>query len=200
MIYKLLFNHKKYLNFYYDEKQLKRILGARTRTNFEKYINYYNGPVNFCDIFKEPLNFDFSSSDKQDSKKEIADLCIAAGRLFMSQNAYDRLKPLIENDGEFLPVNYQSGKGYFFNPLQVADTNPELTRKDEWEEIVSLDFHEEDTKSYSIFRTRYDAYRGLYCQESIKNAIEAHKLTGLYITTDLANIFPEDRSSVEKAN
>ncbi|WP_444998433.1 hypothetical protein [Aliikangiella sp. IMCC44359] len=200
MIYKLLFDHKKYLNFYFDEDQLQSLLGKRTRENFNKYINYYNAPVQFHEVFKEPLNFNFSSTHKDDEEKDIADLCVAAGRLFMSEKAYKHLQPLIKNDGEFLQVSYQKGKGYFFNPLQSVAIDPKQSRRDEWEEIISLGFNTNDIKDFLIFRTEFDYYRGLYCQKPIKQAIENNNLTGLYITTDLASIFPEDRSSVEKSN
>ncbi|WP_444995436.1 hypothetical protein [Aliikangiella sp. IMCC44359] len=200
MLYKLIFNGEKYLNFFFDRKQISRILGERTISNKEKFINYNHCPRSYVGVFDESLNFDFSSSDKEDKGKPIPDIVVASGRLFLSQKAYDVLYPLIKNDGEFLSVNYQKGEGYFFIPLQVADVDKKVTMKNEWEDIVSLGFSEDDVKEFSVFRTEYDAFIGLYCQDYIKDAIEQAGLTGLFITNDLANIFAEDRSAVSKLN
>ncbi|WP_444998451.1 hypothetical protein [Aliikangiella sp. IMCC44359] len=200
MIYRLIFNHHKFLNFRFDEEQLEDILGEPTDENFDSFINYNNAPKVFKEIYTVPLNFNFSIDHKEDKGKTIADLCVVNGRLFLSQRAYDILLPLINEDGEFLSVRYQEGNGYFFTPLSVVDVDPKITLKNEWGDIENLGFNEKDVEKYAVFRTRYDGYIGLYCQDRVKQAIEDNSLTGLYITTDLANIFPEDRASVEKAN
>jgi len=87
-----------------------------------------------------------------------------------------------------------------FTPLKVAEVDKNLSRKDEWNNILSLAFDKIQVKNWSVFRTEYNNYMSLYCQESVKQAIEDAQLTGLYITNDLANIFPEDRGSVVPLN
>lgn len=200
MIYKLISAGDEYLDFKFDHEQIKRLLKETGCYERDMRISINNAPKKFRDIFSEPLNFEFIPMFKKQKGKPIPGLSVRDGRLFLSQKSYDVLFPLVKNDGEFLPVNHANGKGYFFTPLSVANVDPKVTQKNEWGDIVSLGFVENDVKDYAIFRTEYDGFMGLYCQEPVVEAIEDNNLTGLYITTDLANIFPEDRGGVERAN
>jgi hypothetical protein len=200
MIHKLIFDSENYLDFFFDEEQIEKTLGEMTLENRDDHINLNHAPRSFKDIFKEPLIFNFSPVSKEDKNKPIPDIVVDMGRLFLNQKAYDVLWPLIKDDGEFLPVRYQEHNGYFFIPLQVVQPDKKVSIKNEWEDMVSLGFHEDEVKKFSIFRTEFDAFIGLYCQDSIKDAIEQAALTGLFITCDLANIFPQDRSEVDKPN
>ncbi|WP_444997762.1 hypothetical protein [Aliikangiella sp. IMCC44359] len=200
MIYKLISDGDEFLDFKFDHEQIKQLLEKSGSCSRESRISVNNSPRRFGDVYSEPLNFEFIPMFKKQKEKPIPDLSVRDGRLFLSQESYRVLYSLIKNDGELLPVKYQKGDGYFFTPLSVASVDPQVTKKNEWGDIVSLGFEENSVKNYAVFRTEYDGFTGLYCQENIKQAIEDNNLTGLYITTDLANIFPEDRSTVEKAN
>jgi len=96
-------------------------------------------------------------------------------------------------------VNHRGQAGYIFTPLQVADEvgglYKTLSCKNEWGDIQHLAFHEEKVKQWSLFRTEYNGYMTLHCQQAIKEAIEGAQLTGLCITTDLGNIFLNDQPS-----
>ncbi len=197
MIYNLITDNDSYREFGFDIPQLQKIFGSGVVRN---RIDMYCLPFNFKNIIKEPLELSFIPLKKADAELPIPDLSVRSGRMFLSKQAYSVLFPIIKDCGDFLPVNYALGSGYFFIPLLVAKVDNHVTQMNEWEEITSLGFIEEDVKEYPIFRTDYDTYYRLFCQEPIKKAIEDNNLTGLYITNDLANVFPEDRSSVEKAN
>ncbi len=204
MLYTLIFDSNNYLEFYFDEEQIKNILGEMDEDNAEKHINLNNQPYSFKKLFNEPLNFDFCPVGKEDQSSSVPDIAIASGRLFLSQRAYDVLYPLINSDGEFLPVTYQKGNGHFFIPFRVAEDvdaiNKELSVENAWNYFDYLVFYEEKVKDWSIFRMKHDGYMSVYCQENIKEAIEQADLKGLYITNDLANIFPEEQSTHSKSN
>lgn len=200
MLYTLISDYDNYLDFHFDDEQILRVIGELSDETVDKRIDLNSIPRSYKGVINEPLKFSFPIVEKGDEKKELPDLAVDKGRLFLSIKAYESLKPLIENDGEFLPVTYENGSGYFYIPLRVAEVDPATTHRDQWEEIVSLGFDEEHVKDWSLFRTEYNACMSLYCQEKIKKAIEEDQLTGLYITNDLANIFPEDRSTVARIN
>ena len=200
MLYTLISDYDNYLGLCFDDEQIMRIIGDLSDDTIDKRIDVNGIPRSYKDIVNEPLILSFPIMEKADKKRKVPDLEIHVGRLFLSDKAYKILKPLIENDGEFLPVTYENGSGYFYIPLRVAEVDPAITHKDEWGEIVSLGFDEEHVKDWSLFRTEYNGYMRLYCQESIKETIEGAQLTGLFITNDLANIFPEERGAVAKLN
>lgn len=200
MLYTLIHDSNNYLEFHFNLDQIWRILEEYGDDHIDNRIDVNGEPKSFKNIIKEPLSLSFPLVDKKDKNKKVPDIDISSGRLFLSDKAYRVLKPLIENDGEFLPATYENGEGYFYIPMQVAKVDPSITHKDEWDEIVAIGFDEEHVKNWSVFRTEYNGYMHLYCQESIKIAIEDAQLTGLFITNDLANIFPEERGSVTKLN
>ena len=200
MLYTLISDYHNYLEFHFDRDQIYKMLAVYGDDDICHRVDVNGEPKSFQYIVKEPLNLSFPIVDKPDKNKKIPDIDVNLGRLFLSDKAYKLLKPLIESDGDFLPVTYENGSGYFYIPLRVAEIDPTITKRDEWEEIVSLGFDDEQVKNWSLFRTEYNGYTGLYCQESIKEAIEGAQLTGLFITNDLANIFPEERSSVAQLN
>lgn len=200
MLYTLIHDHYHFLESHFDDEQMWRILEEYGDEHINNRVDVNNKPESFSEIVKEPLKFSFPVMAQQDNNKPIPDIDLHSGRLLLSQKAYDALNPLIESDGDFMPAVYQSEHYYFFIPMRVAQINSSLTHKNEWDEIISIGFDEEETKDWALFRTEYNGYMSLYCQQSIVDAIEQANLTGLYITNDLANIFPEDRSDVVMLN
>lgn len=200
MLYTLIHDSHHYLESHFDDDQMWRILEEYGDEHINNRIDVNNKPRNFSNIVKEPLILSFPLMDKEDKYKPIPDIDLHSGRLLLNQKAYDTLRPLIESDGDFMPAIYQGENYYFFIPMRVAQINSNLTHKNEWDEIISIGFDEEETKDWALFRTEYNGYMSLYCQQSIVDVIEQEKLTGLYITNDLANIFPEDRADVAMLN
>jgi len=203
MLYTMILDYNKYLALAWDKKQIASLVGDM-RSSMEKRIDMWNAPVSFKGVFNEPLKVHFPKNTKDDRSCEVPDIAAFQGRLFLNPKAYEVLKPLINNDGEFLPAMYEQGKGYIFIPLRVAegvdglDTNH--SRKDEWGQVVNLAFHEEKVKDWNVFRAEYNDYDTLQCQQVVKDAIEKACLTGLYITPNLGNIFPEEPGAVSKIN
>ena len=169
--------------------------------DIDSQIHFSDGPRSYKQLIKEPLQLTFPIEGK---KRKIPDVNLHLGRLFLSKKSYEVLYPLLKNEGEFLPATYEKGDAYFFIPFRVAEDvgaiNKELSIENPWNNFDHLVFYEEKVKDWSLFRIKHNGYTTVYCQEPIKKAIEENNLTGLYITTDLANIFPDDRSAVEKAN
>lgn len=147
-------------------------------------------PISYADIWSTPLQITFVPIEDS-TKPVIPDISESDGRLFLNIKAYQTLKPLIENDGEFLPVVYEDGEGFIFNPLTVAEDldalNTSLTSHDKNGHLRHFEFFEDKLQNTAVFRAKVDHYAGLFCGEAIKEAIEGSNLTGVYFQPDLAN-------------
>ncbi|GLS24314.1 hypothetical protein [Marinibactrum halimedae] len=194
-----------HLGLVWDDKQITSIAGdSKTGAQMDDQIDFWRAPKRFSSLYKEALRVHFPVLDKADEKKGIPEICAVQGRLFLSLKAYTILKPLIEKDGEFLPLTYEYGEAYFFNPLRIADDvdalDTKLSCKNEWGDLENLAFHEEKLKDWKVFRTRFDGFYTLQGTQSFKDTIEKSGLKGLYITPELGRIFPEERSQVSQIN
>lgn len=150
------------------------------------------------------VTVNFSDDCEGMTGTKIPDIMPFQGKLFLSQKAYDTLKALIEGDGEFLPVNYEQGQGYIFNPLSVAEKvdglNATISHKNEYGDIDAMAFHEDRVKAFAIFKSEFDNYKSVICREDVKDAIENAGFGGVYFTLDLGNPFTSNMSSVTKTN
>lgn len=199
MLYTLIADSKNYLGASIDSSYVEKIVGSLRGDRRDDRIDVNHLPRSWAGVFPDPLPIKFTPFDNC-SGKNIPDIDEFQGRLFLSEKAFNALHELIKNDGEFVPAIYEFGTAYVFTPLRVAEADMRITLKNEWDEIVNLGFDEEQVKNWSLFRTEYNAYMRLYCSDSVKNAIEEASLSGLFITTDLANIFPEDRGDISELN
>jgi len=106
------------------------------------------------------------------------------------------LKDLITNDGEFLPVKYEQGDAWLFNPLSIAEDvdglDKKLSVKNEWGDIENIAFHENKVKEFSIFRCMFDINKNVFCQDTVKQVIEKAGLKGVFFTPDLGDQFSVD--------
>ncbi|WP_353303802.1 hypothetical protein [Sessilibacter corallicola] len=159
----------------------------------ELRIDMWNSPKSFKGLFKEALNVSFTPLSKNAESLAIPDISVAQGRLFLNPKAYRLLEPIIREDGEFLPLKYEHGEAYLFNPLRVAEKagalNQQLSTKNEWGDLENLSFHEDKVKDWSLFRCEYDVYMSLNCREDIKQVIETNELNGVFFTENLGTIY-----------
>lgn len=196
MLYTLISDHNTYLGAVIDSDYVASVVGGLRGDRREDRIDMNHQPRSWMGVFPDPLKVNFTRFSKGDENKAIPDIGEFQGRLFLNTDAYKVLEPFLKNDGEFLSARYEGGDGYIFTPLQVAEIDKGVTVKNEWDEITNIGFIEDQVKGWSVFRTEYNGYMRLYCQQHVKEAIESAGLKGLYVTPDLANIFPEERGDV----
>lgn len=173
----------------FDRKQMYEEYGEDIPTHFD--VNFVARP--YADVIKNPFKVNFANDESGLYGDQIPDISEDHGRLFLSIKAYELLKKLLDKDGEFLPVIYEDGEGYIFNPLHTAEEvnglDTTLSLKNEWGDIENTAFHEERVKDFVIFKTEFDSYMSAYCQESLKEAVENSDLKGVFFTPDLGNPF-----------
>ena len=185
-LYSLYADTENYRSLGFDRHQCREVFGEDIQNQFD--VNFEAKP--YTSVW-QPLNVSFADDGSGLSGDLIPDISERDGRLFLSPKAYDILKDLIYNDGEFLRVTYEDGEAYMFNPLSLAESvdglDQKLSIKSEWGDIENTAFHEDRVKGFNVFRSKFDNYRSIYCQESVKSIIEEHKLNGLIFTRDLGN-------------
>jgi len=124
---------------------------------------------------------------------KTADIMQFKGKLFLSQKAYDLLSAELENDGEFLPVEYENGRGYIFNPLSLAESvdglNKEKSKKAGKRDIINMEFHEARLSHFGAFKTEFDNYISVICNDRVKEIAQNEGLGGVKFSEDLAENF-----------
>src|SRR5690606_5434652 len=103
----------------------------------------------------------------------------------------DLLKPA----GELLPVINDSTAGCLFNPLVIAGelnaVDTANVKRDQWDALLAPAFIEDKLSSAILFRTALDSYRGVYCSDTFKRAVEKAGLKGIMCSEDLRDRPPE---------
>lgn len=204
MLYTVLSDSGQYLGAVIDSDYVASIVGSLRGSRIDDRIDVNHQPRTWGGVFPDPIPVTFPVLSSDDKSKTIPDIAEFQGRLFLNEKAYQGLKPVIENDGEFIPATVDGENGYIFTPLRKAEDvdglDSSLSKKNEWEDVEHLAFLEDQVRGFNLFRAEYTACMRLYCQESFKGAVQNANLTGLYFSPDLANIFPEERASVTRIN
>jgi hypothetical protein len=184
MLYRLNSNDIDYLSLIYDDEEVIEKLGE------ENLIQIECDPREYAPIWQK-LSVRFEPALGGKSDKPIPDLQVHSGHLFLSEKALKSLKDVLEPYGELLPIVYSSDKeapkeGAIFNPLKVVSANERTSTKDSFGEVASLVFDVEEV----IFKTGFDNYFGVYCNESLNDFIVEQGLLGLIFSDDLVQINP----------
>lgn len=204
MLYTVLLDSKNYLDPMFSSDQLDRLVGTLNGETIANRIELNNTPRSFAGVFSEPLQIDFPVFKKAKAKLPIPDIAVTEGRLFLNKKAYDALKDLIKNDGEFIPATYSGSEAFIFTPLNVAEKvdalDTKLSKKNEWGDLENLSFDEEKLKDWVVFRAEFNAFYTLQVTQAFVDAVKENDLKGLYVTTNLGSIFAVERAEVSKLN
>lgn len=111
-------------------------------------------------------------------------------RLVLNEKAFAVLAQLLTPYGEFLITPCEGQDYRIFN---CRTTKPADKSKSEKEVInglqtglLALDFDPADFVNAPVFKTDYDLFTSLYCDERFKSLVEKHGLTGIALREDLA--------------
>lgn len=200
MLYTLIADSKRYLGAVIDSDYVASIVGGLRDGRLDDRIDINHQPRIWQGVFPDAVPVSFPILDKADKNKMMPDIAEFQGRLFLSENAYAKLKQFLDKDGDVIPAISNNMQGYIFTPLHTAEEfealDETLCKKNDWGDVEHLAFNKARLGSLSFFRSDYTNNMRLYCDEAVKQAIERSGLSGLYITSDLANIFPETQTSI----
>ena len=187
MIYRI-HEDDRYLGFSFDADDIIDKLGR-------KYpIHIKRAPISYSEVWPESLRVEFKPWETY-SKDIVPDVSLGNGRLFLNEKAYDALKDVLNDYGEFLAVHHDKGEGYVFNPLVTAESvngvDDKQTVHDKHGNLESYAFIEESVKDIAIFRTELDVYLSVYCNQVFKDTFEKAGLIGISFNKDVSNALIE---------
>lgn len=184
-----------YLCLVWDSVQIDHVLRSTNQNSLDNRIDMNHEPRSWKHIFNEPVPLSFPILKKEDEKRPIPEILAYQGRLFLSMKAYDAVKNVIENDGEFVHVTYEHGDAYVFVPFHIAEEigalDEEKSIKDKWGDVETLAFHEEKIKAkgWNIFRCEFNSFITAQVSQEFKDVIEKAGLKGTRAITELGYIF-----------
>lgn len=180
MIYSIHPDVEHYLSFAINADEAESALGEETEFHFDER------PLSWAAQW-QPMELDFYSAIGK-KVSELPDISQTNGRLFLSDKAFQALKSVLEPFGEFLPITYQGNQGFLFTIFETADAalDKQLCTKNEWGDITWIAFDTEKLSQAPIFRTEYDDYQSVFCQDEFRQVYEEAELTGLIFTEDLS--------------
>lgn len=185
-IYSIHADKEMYRTIGFDRDEMTAKFGRDPHGHFD--VNYE--PRGWASIWK-PVQVDFGADGQQFSGDLTPEISEFDGRLFLSGRAYQALRHMIARDGEFLPVIYEGGQGWLFNPLSLAEDveglDEQKSVRNEWGDIESLAFHEERVERYHLFRSLFDSGFNVFCGDGFRQAVEESGLKGIVFSVDLGN-------------
>lgn len=185
MIYSVLPNSYDFLSLLYDDNDVIEKLGE------DHLVQADPSPVRYGEIWKT-IKVGFVDAHGKSVHKPVPDIEHHCGHLFLSEKAASALKPLIADLGEFLDIEYNDGKrGFIFNPLKIVEADKKLSMRNSAGDVSSIAFNEE----HPIFRSEFDDYYGVYCNQTFRDSVESNGLTGVNFELDLSNIFERSKDT-----
>lgn len=183
-LYRIHGDDSKYLNFVVDASDVEAKLG------YDYPFHLDRRPVPYSQVWKAPLLVDFHYG-RQGGNKPIPDIAENGGHLYFGEAAYERLHPIIDAAGEFLPVHYDGAAGFVFNPLKTAEDvdgiDEAKTANDAHGNLAHYAFHEDRVSALPIFKTKMDTFLGIFCHDAFKAAVEEGGFTGVLFGPDYSN-------------
>ncbi len=135
----------------------------------------------YADVWNSPhIQFLVDEGIKTDS---FPDLDIKGGKLFLSEKAYNTLKGILSGHGEFLPVTFNAGTGYIFNPLEDIAPIKESIEYDPTDSRLVLNFKFNESNLPPIFKSDIDT-RYVFITTELYRTIRLNGLNGLWFFKD----------------
>ncbi len=125
------------------------------------------------------------------TKHQSHDISQLNGALVFPENKLEKIKPLIESYGEFLPVSTEDGTWFVFNTTTVINLIDEINSKREVDPGGSVTLRKliflEDMIEAPLFKSDYDDRAQLYCTDVFKRLIEDLGWKGLIFDENLCS-------------
>ena len=146
--------------------------------------------TSFTSLFTGSFDCEFN----QEALSDDFDINVLGTFIVFKPSAFEILKPLIQDFGEFIEINTNRGLMILFNLLTFGNEDLSLTEvkySDGFEDgLHSLVFIESDVKNKPIFKSKMEGANLIYCNEDFFNVVKRNNLTGIDFYKDLLSIFP----------
>ena len=185
MIYRIHSLDNQFMQFNVSGEAAREALGEDTMFHFDHRPVPYQSDWKSCEI----------TFYAEGNANAIPDLSMIRGKLYVSKRAYDTLELALSPHGEFLPVSHETGEGYIYNCLEVAEkydaVNDDQSLHKPLDGHYAITFFEEKLKNINMFKAEID-FNGLFCSEIVKNLVEDKGLTGIQFVEDVGHPFPPE--------
>lgn len=143
-----------------------------------------------------PLNGQFQDWSDSGGVVKIPDITCWLNDLVLNEHSYEVLVNELSAYGEFLPITVEGISYWLLHVNKFADINAvdesnshRVVDESDGIHLESLSFKESEVNKLLVFKTKYNDYKNIYCNESFKLLIEKLGLKGLEFREDLASIF-----------
>ncbi|WP_308363654.1 MULTISPECIES: hypothetical protein [unclassified Microbulbifer] len=170
------------------ELDMQKVLSALGRKTFSKFTETDASIADKWEDFEARLE----PPDGEVVVSVRPDLTTWGGgcHLVLNEKAFDVLGSLLAPYGEFLSAPFEGEEYRIFNCRTTKPADESKSQKklvDGLQEgLISLDFDPADIADTPVFKTDYDLFISLYCDERFKRLVEKNSLTGITLREDLA--------------
>jgi hypothetical protein len=188
-IYKVLPDYENFCAFTLPMKDLLQTLGRDIPP--KTLMHFYRHDLVLKNHWKD-IAATFEPIDRITKTQGIPEITVwAPGTLVFSEKAVNTLKELLKG-GELLPVSTPHGNYWIFNCSRsenAIESESQRTLKDgQVLDVQAIEFDTEATKE-PIFKTDFDGFRSVYCNEVFKTLTENHSLQGVRFAHNLVGAF-----------
>ncbi|MBB3062811.1 hypothetical protein [Microbulbifer rhizosphaerae] len=171
--------------FELDMDKVLRALGRKTFSNFTKT------DASIIDKWEDfDARFDPPDGEVVVSARPDITSWGSTCRLVLNEKAFGVLKRLLSPYGEFLITPCEGQRYRIFNCRTTKPADESKSQKEMMNGLqtglINLDFDPTDIAGAPVFKTDYDLFGSLYCDEQFKSLVEENSLTGITLREDLA--------------
>lgn len=188
-VYRIRANHDNFMTLSIKLDELYAKMGEDFLYHIDRTPQKQDNWVKPDATFRKPKDF-----PKADNIPDLTDW--VNSHLVLNQSAYDALASHMEGYGEFLPVSCEGKSYYIFNVLKLVDESAiDLVNSEREIEggiqvgLNKLKFKESLLKDTLLFKTEFDTYLNIFCDEKFKKLVDDADLQGIIFKPDLASVF-----------
>ncbi|PUA26709.1 MAG: hypothetical protein B0W54_23525 [Cellvibrio sp. 79] len=163
------------------------------RYSDKEIFQYSHHNLKLSEGWKDISSEFIQTETKQEHRIPDVSLWLTGASLVLSPKAFSALEALLSPFGEFLPVLCNNENFYIFNCLSLAEADPaqseHILQDGHIVGELKIGFDQKEVSSKSIFKTKFNACRDIYCGDTVKNIIESNNLTGVKFSPKLISSF-----------
>lgn len=178
-IYKLAYRVRSYLSFVVSPEELEDKLGSVTYPNGKPLASLW-----------QPMVATLYNRYNDNAEGKMPDISDWVGNMVFSDAAFAALESMLSPFGEFLPLQVGENGWYVYNATEIYNcVDSSKSSRNVIDglvmDITSLAFDETKLGPAPVFRTDYDRRMSVYCNQSFKDAVQAHGFEAVLFREDL---------------